>query len=408
MWGLYIYLIFDGYIGMETTNLLPFPTIKTELATLNQFIITILVIRGLLRRDKKLYLTKYSKYLFRFTVLFFLWGFMTWFWVDFSQLEILVFQLIRLLKMVFFVIGVYLTVQTTGQLKTLLILGLGIFFIQDAFQLTEFIVNGRAAIQGGGLSLLAVSIIMLQKNIKPSQKVFFILCIFLIFTSFLLAGTRRGLGALVLVMLVTIFMHSSRKTFFYSAFIMLVFWLTVSILGDVKLLSRIEQSKRLVSFEDSYAWSGRNYLWQSGWEMIKERPVIGHGFGINKEIMSDYLGKTGTVNVHNLKRSKIRMHNTYLKAWAELGLLGLLFFSGMLYFSIRSYYVVANWYKQQGNWIMYILLFGSFANVLGYSAIAFFGWSGYLDKYFWLQTGLALAASKVMLKSQLCQQMTHT
>lgn len=399
---------------MQTTNLFPFPYIKTELATLNQFIITILVIRGLLRRDKKLYLTKYSKYLFRFTVLFFLWGFMTWFWVDFSQLEILVFQLIRLLKMVFFVIGVYLTVQTTGQLKTLLILGLGIFFIQDLFQLTELLVNGRAVIQGGGLSLLAVSIIMLQKNIKPSHKMFFILCIFLVFISFLLSGTRRGMGAMVLVSLVTIFMHSSGRTFVYSTIIILSLWITVNILGESDLAGgysldwRVEQTKRLVSFEDSYAWSGRNYLWQSGWEMIKERPVIGHGFGINKEIMSDYLGKTGTVNVHNLKQSKIRMHNTYLKAWAELGVIGLLFFLGILYFSMRSYYAVAKWYRQKKYLIMYILLFGLFANILGYSAMAFFGWSGYLDKYFWLQTGLALAASKVMLKSQLCQQMTHT
>lgn len=389
MWGLYIYLIFEGYIGMQTTNLFPFPYIKPELASLNQLIITILVIHGLMDRGKKLFLIKHTKYLFRFTILFSLWGFSTWFWVDPTHSEFVGIQLTRLFKMVFFVFGIYLTIQTKEHLKKILILGLGILLFQDLFQLIEFIVNGRAAIQGGGLSLLAVSIIMVQKNIKISHKLFYFFCIFIVFTSFLLMGTRRGLGASGFITLVTLFFYASRKTFFYSTVILLILMLGVNLFGEINLVRRIEQSKKLADFNDDHAWSGRNGLWIAGYEMVKERPFTGHGYGINTEIMADYMEKAG------YQATNLRMHNTYLKAWAELGAIGLLLFVSILFFTIRSYYAALKWFKLRGNQILQILLFGAFASMLGQSAIAFFGWSGYLNKGFWLSIAIALAAGKI-------------
>ena len=200
---------------------------------------------------------------------------------------------------------------------------------------------------------------------------------------------------MALVSLVTIFIHASRKTFFYSTVTVLAFWFSIDMFGDVNLPRRMEQSKRLVSFDDTGAWSGRNIIWEAGFEMVKESPIIGQGYGISTEIMPDYLQEAGASRI-----LRIRMHNTYLKVWAELGIIGLFFFVAILYFSMRSYYATSNWFTKKGDMVLYILLFGEFANVLGNSAIAMFGWSGYLDKSFWLFIAIALATGKIVALNQ--------
>lgn len=66
------------------------------------------------------------------------------------------------------------------------------------------------------------------------------------------------------------------------------------------------------------SWPGfqdRIYMWQAAWEMVKDRPLIGHGVNT---FMSRYLDYW----VGGEQQPRYA-HNCYLQVWAETGLLGL-------------------------------------------------------------------------------------
>mgnify|MGYP007045540754 CR=1 FL=1 len=66
---------------------------------------------------------------------------------------------------------------------------------------------------------------------------------------------------------------------------------------------RIDQTIRMINWDDSGAWGGRNILWKAGALMVYERPVLGHGFGTSTKQMGKY------VEDKEWRNTKLRMHN---------------------------------------------------------------------------------------------------
>lgn len=69
-----------------------------------------------------------------------------------------------------------------------------------------------------------------------------------------------------------------------------------------------------VTFEGDIS-NGRFYLWNGTWDMIKERPLLGTGFGTYSLYFPEYKDERYTAAVHHA-------HNDPLQYWAELGILG--------------------------------------------------------------------------------------
>jgi O-antigen ligase len=392
--GLAIYLIFDTYIGMQTINLLPFSDIKTKLALYNQLIIFILLARAIMSQNRKMYFTKESKSLLHLVLIFIFWSFLSFIWVNLINEERLLHQLERLFKMMFFTLTVFMTIDNKKQLKTILFIGLAAYFTQNLFQILEFFANDRSTVQGGGLSLLVFSIIMLQKRLSPVLKLFLILCVFLVISSYFLTGTRRGIGALMIILFYTFYYNKDDIKVYRLILPLAILLLSIYLFSDVNLSRRLNQTSRIVNIKDDFAWGARNKLWEAGAMMIYERPFFGHGFGISDNQMGKYMQDT------DYRATKLRMHNAYLKAWAELGIVGLLLLIAILYKIIRIYFRTALWFKNQREWMYYALFFGSCMQIFGLSIEGFFGWSAYLDKVFWFYIAFALTIHKVMLLNE--------
>lgn len=90
-------------------------------------------------------------------------------------------------------------------------------------------------------------------------------------------------------------------------------------------------------FLDAPGWLGRYHVWASSWEMVKDRPWLGVGFGKSGQYTDHYaerfLGGAANFSSH--------AHNNILDAWATTGTLGMLaylFWFGLLgYFAWRLY-----------------------------------------------------------------------
>lgn len=75
-------------------------------------------------------------------------------------------------------------------------------------------------------------------------------------------------------------------------------------------------------------------LWETSLEVIKKKPILGHGFGTSKETIRKRNLEKGYTLFTMYNRS-YNTHNQFLEMWIEIGIIGFLlfltFFVGMLY-----------------------------------------------------------------------------
>ncbi|SMF13808.1 O-antigen ligase family protein [Pseudobacteriovorax antillogorgiicola] len=69
-------------------------------------------------------------------------------------------------------------------------------------------------------------------------------------------------------------------------------------------------------------------FWHAHWEMVKERPVLGHGMHLRHSYRQPYYE---TLGLGDFKK-QYEAHNQYLQIWADGGLIGLAIFTLWLFF----------------------------------------------------------------------------
>jgi len=80
----------------------------------------------------------------------------------------------------------------------------------------------------------------------------------------------------------------------------------------------------------------RLVLWDAHWQMIKERPLTGHGYKTDHAYSSRYYAKIGQSNFHR----QYSAHNVFIQILSNGGIIGLLLFLGWIgwqFFYIRRY-----------------------------------------------------------------------
>jgi O-antigen ligase len=121
--------------------------------------------------------------------------------------------------------------------------------------------------------------------------------------------------------------------------------------------------------------TGRDRLWDYGLTAISERPILGYGYGSNEAAIA---------KVTNIPGRKIRVHNTYLKVWMELGIFGLILLLSIFLshaFLLRN---LSNKLMLKNDHLFYSLVFSKYVSWVGMLIFAVFGWSAYLNKSMWL------------------------
>lgn len=141
-----------------------------------------------------------------------------------------------------------------------------------------------------------------------------------IFVAVCLGGSRGGVTACILSLIVLISGNSKNKknliknALLISITIIVIYYLSKTFISQ-SLLERLNPFNY-----GNDGGSDRIYLWMYGWNMICKNPIIGYGIGSYNTI-------TG-----------LGMHNTYLLIWFETGIFGLMFFVSSMYMFAKKLY----------------------------------------------------------------------
>ncbi|WP_203553655.1 O-antigen ligase family protein [Bacillus sp. B15-48] len=188
--------------------------------------------------------------------------------------------------------------------------------------------NQTAHLAGYVLSAIGVFIFSNWK-VKFSTKLYYFLCLIILFIALLLTAKRAHLIFMVVALLITaLFSLNNKKmvkgiskltiTIFSVIFLVILLYNSINFQEDsaiVGFVNELEESLvGLVEGEDIS--SGRSVLFARSWELFKENPIMGIGWN---EFFNNSLGLINTDRGSH-------PHNIYLQLLAEFGLFGFLFF----------------------------------------------------------------------------------
>ncbi|MCI0716067.1 MAG: O-antigen ligase family protein [Chlorobi bacterium] len=186
--------------------------------------------------------------------------------------------------------------------------------------------------------LILVALNYLHNWVDTKFKYFFIFCIFLFTLFIFLLSARAALLSfficLITYFIVTLSEHSRVKVVTFVMFILFSFVL----IGNLKYTrERISLAYNALvsgpSLSETHSANSRLLIWQAAFEVIKEKPVFGHGI-VNREtpLFKEY-AKIGFVRGIEFQYNS---HSEWLQLLIVFGIAGLLFFFFVLLFPLKK------------------------------------------------------------------------
>ena len=207
--------------------------------------------------------------------------------------------------------------------------------------------------------------------------------------SFVYTGSRSGVIGLAVVLVVSVVIAGRwRPQVLVGAIAVAVGTVLVfAAFAPVEIRERISESTP----GESHAEEPRFTLWEIGWRMVEDEPLRGVGLGAFQASSVDYLlepgGLTRTDQV--VDEPKV-VHNVYLQALAETGIVGALLWLAVLGFPIGCAVIAARNFERIGDREMEIMSRALVVALAGILATDFFA-SEQWNKLLWLLLGLGPA-----------------
>ena len=184
------------------------------------------------------------------------------------------------------------------------------------------------------------------------NKIFFFVLTSIIYTTLMICQSRGIWISIISTVLIGIFLIYKFKLFKIfqenqkGLILLLVTFLIITLIysTDNPLnKSAITVTERAISTFDEQdpSINTRLLMWQTTFNMIKDKPILGSGIGTFKMNYLNYQAKILGDNPYYIKYSgnAREAHNEYLQMWAELGLVGLGLFLLIFYFFYKTIFV---------------------------------------------------------------------
>ena len=227
---------------------------------------------------------------------------------------------------------------------------------------------------------LFITLGMLMDKLKVRKidlKLFGLFCMLgLLFFTFILTKSRGALLGLIVAVPFFAF-YINRKVFLVTAVVAAIIISTLAflIVTDSSLkIFRLEP----VRIRDTAII--RTHIWRDTLNMIKERPVFGHGINTYMRLFQKYRSDPSQYPTY--------AHNCYLQIAAEMGLAGLIVFL----------WIVGRFFRNSVNKKTGYVLLGVAAGMFAFLVHSFFDTNLYslqLNILFWFMLGLAVAKTKI-------------
>ena len=236
--------------------------------------------------------------------------------------------------------------------------------------------------QGTLLSMFLPIYVLLFLHLKELRlKIFFAVGILVGIAAILFTGTRGAWLAVLILIPVTVLIHSKNKFKNLSA-------LTAAmalLIGLVMMTPNLSNRVATITDLKMQSNSERILMWQSAWQMFKDHPILGVGYG---GYIQAY--QTQYILPEAKERNLQHAHSNFMQMLAECGLAGFLTFILMLgYF---SYFALRGWAKEK-NFAYLIFLCVLWGMMLhGFTEYNFE--TSVTSKVLWYALGLCLAYCK--------------
>jgi O-antigen ligase len=129
--------------------------------------------------------------------------------------------------------------------------------------------------------------------------------------------------------------------------------------------------QRVSTFSDG--GSGRTDIWTIALHVAEDHPIVGAGLGQFPVVSPNYLDRPGAIARGDLLVAKrIVVHNLYLQAWAETGIVGLLLYLTIVAASLAAAYRAARRFELAGDGASTALARAALLAVTGALTASFF------------------------------------
>lgn len=287
-----------------------------------------------------------------FGVLYFLWG------LDFRYSLISIQRgFILCVYLIFFIFYFNLALRSqSDKFVNILCTFLIIIIVLVVPNISYFLAVFNPNIVGMYISMLFLLLLLLLKGNFIKILVFIVGSYFILLTE--ARTSLLAYFAASLFYMFSFFIYRS-KFIYYSVFYSLILFsaFIVFITINDKLFLFADYTQRLSTKNIE---SGRNIIWPLIYDFIKEKPVLGHGGGIN---------------LSNLYNTELSAHNLYLQVGVQVGVLGLIllflfyFFLWKRTFDIYQRYMNMN-VKVVGSIFVWILIVQNFEVTLFQNNVA--------------------------------------
>lgn len=197
----------------------------------------------------------------------------------------------------------------------------------------------------------------------------------------LFTGTRGAWLAVLVLIPAVILIHSKNKIKNLGA-------LTISfalIIGLMMITPSLSNRVATITDMQMQSNSERLLMWQSAWQMFKDHPILGIGYG---QYIQAY--QTQYISPLAKERTLQHAHNNFMQILAECGLVG--FSAFMLLIIYLSYFALKCWFKEKNFACLLFLciLWGMFLH--GFTEYNFE--TAVTSKILWFSLGLCVAYCK--------------
>ena len=147
--------------------------------------------------------------------------------------------------------------------------------------------------------------------------------------------------------------------------------------------------QRVTTFDSS--GTGRSELWRVAWYMAEDHPIVGVGVNNYPVLAADYVRRPGALHfVHLIVNRPHEVHNVYLQAFAETGVIGLVLLVVVLAAALSTSWLAAQRFEQLGDRAFAALSRAVLVATLSFLSAAFFLTDGF-DSRLWLLLGMGPA-----------------
>jgi O-antigen ligase len=341
----------------------------------------------------------------QWVLLYSLWAAASGFWTaDFGRT---VTTLFSLGTAGVFMIAFALFVNSRAMLDRVLIATAGTAFVVGILGASTFLQGSAERTRGtigdynffAAYELVALPLVLVLFSVARSRlaKAAAAACILAIIAAILTTLSRGGAISLVVVMLVAL-LWPARKLFRVRVDKAKLFLVAaVAIVGLVTIPSQqvLPRLTSVVSQKDK--GSGRLNVWLAAKTTIRERPVLGLGYGGFLPASNDLMRRTPGVDLvdFDLRQRGLEPHNAFIGTTAELGFPGLILFCGMLLSTGLAFRRSARRASEVGAFFLMRVCNALLLGLIGWVVASLF-LSSETNKPLWVMMGLALAMPRLI------------